>query len=47
MPRKRLSKQALLVRANGRRPVLDDVELDEPITMRVLDGIAWDFTLSK
>ena len=26
---------------------LDDLELDEPITLRILDGIAWDFTPAK
>ena len=24
--------------------LLNDLELDEPITLRILDGIAWDFT---
>ena len=26
---------------------LDDLELDGPITLRILDGIAWDFTQAK
>ena len=26
---------------------LDDPELDGPITLRILDGIAWDFTQAK
>ena len=47
IPQERLPKQALLARASGRRPVLDGVELDGPITIRILDGIAWDFTLLK
>ena len=25
----------------------DDLELDGPITLRILDGIAWDFTQAK
>ena len=25
----------------------DDLELDGPITMRILDGIAWDFAQAK
>ena len=46
MPQERLPKQALLDKANGRRPV-DDLELDGPITLRILDGIAWDFAQAK
>ena len=26
---------------------LDDLELNGPITLRILDGIAWDFTQAK
>ena len=26
---------------------LDDLELDGPITLRILDGIAWDFAQAK
>ena len=26
---------------------LNDLELDGPITLRILDGIAWDFTQAK
>ena len=26
---------------------LDNLELDGPITLRILDGIAWDFTQAK
>ena len=26
---------------------LDDLELDGPITLRILDGTAWDFTQAK
>ena len=47
IPQERLPKQALLAKANGRRPILDDLELDGPITLRILDGIAWDFTQAK
>ena len=46
MPQERLPKQALHAKANGRRPV-DDLELDGPITLRILDGIAWDFAQAK
>ena len=40
MPQERLPKQALLAKANGKNQ-LDDLELDGPITLRILDGIAW------
>ena len=43
MPQERLPKQALLAKANGRRPL----ELDGPIILRILDGIAWDFAQAK
>ena len=46
MPQERLPKQALLAKANGRRPV-GDLKLDGPITLRILDGIAWDFAQAK
>ena len=26
---------------------LDDLELDGPTTLKILDGIAWDFTQAK
>ena len=26
---------------------LDDLELDEPITLSIFDGIAWEFTQAK
>ena len=26
---------------------VDDLELDGPITLRILDGIAWDFAQAK
>ena len=41
MPQERLPKQALLTKANGRRPV---GRSHGPITLRILDGTAWDFT---
>ena len=46
----RLAKHALLAKANGRKKNinLDDLELrDGPISLRMLDGIAWDFTQVK
>ena len=45
MPRKRLPKQALLAKADGKKP--DDLELGGAMTLRMLDGIAWDFTQAK
>ena len=47
MPQERLPKQALLAKANDKKDQLDDLELDGPITLRILDGIAWDFTYAK
>ena len=29
------------------KDLLDDLELDGPITLRILNGIAWDFTQAK
>ena len=46
MPQERLPKQALLAKGNGRRPV-GRLELDGPITLRILDGTAWDFVQAK
>ena len=46
MPQERLPKQALLAKAMG-EDQLDDQELDEPIIMKILNGIAWDFTQAK
>ena len=46
MPQERLPKQALLAKKMG-EDQLDDIELDGPITLRILDGIAWDFTQAK
>ena len=48
MPQERLPKQALLAKANGKRSVgwLRST-VDGPITLRILDGIAWDFTQAK
>ena len=46
MPQKRLSKQTYLPQKMGKDD-LDNLELDKPITLVVLDGIAWYFTLAK
>ena len=46
MPQVRLPIQALLAKANGKRAV-DDREPDGPITFRILDEIARDFTQAK
>ena len=46
MPQERLPKQALLVKANG-EDQLDDLELDGPIALSILNGIVWDFTQAK
>ena len=46
MSQERLPKLALLAKANGRRPV-GRLELHGPITLRILDRIAWDFTQAK
>ena len=46
MRQERLSKQALLAKENE-KDQLDDLELDGPITLRILDGIAWDFIQAK
>ena len=46
MPQERLSEQSLLAKANGRKQ-LNDLELDGSITLKILDGIAWDFTQAK
>ena len=35
---RRLAEQALLAKANGKRPV--GLDLDGPITLRILDGVA-------
>ena len=46
MPLERLPKQALLAKANW-EDQLNDLELDGPITLRILAGISWDFTQVK
>ena len=46
MPQERLPKQALLP-AQMRKEQLDDLELDGPIALKILDRIAWDFTQAK
>ena len=47
MPQERLPKQALHFKANGKRSVGRPIELPGPITLRILDGIAWDFAQAK
>ena len=48
MPQERLPKQALLAKANGRRPVgRPRTTVDGPNTLRILDEIAWDFAQAK
>ena len=47
MPQERLPKQALLAKTNGREDQLDDLEQGGPITLRIFDGIARDFTQAK
>ena len=48
MPQERLPKQALLAKAYGKRPVGQcGTTVDGLITLRILDGIAWDFTQAK
>ena len=48
MSQERLPKQALLSKANGRRPVgRPKTTVDAPITLRILDGTARDFTQAK
>ena len=44
MPHEKLPKQALLAKANGKRPAAGRPRLDEPIALRILDGIASNFT---
>ena len=46
MPQERLPKQALLAKSVG-KDQLGDLEQDGPITLRILDEIAWDFTQAK
>ena len=46
MPQERLPKQTLLAKAKG-EDLYDDLELDGPITLRILDGIARDFAQAK
>ena len=46
MPKKRLPKQVLLGK-EIRKSQLDELELDGPITLRILDGTAWDFTIME
>ena len=46
MPQEIQPKQAFLSKANG-EVQLDDLKLDGPITLRILNGIAWKFTQAK
>ena len=46
MPQEKLSKQALLAKTN-RKDQLNDLELDGPTILRILDGIAWGVTQAK
>ena len=46
MPQERLPKQALLAKVQRKRPV-GRQELGGPITLRILDRIAWDFAQAK
>ena len=46
MPQERLPKQALLAKQMG-EDQLDNLELDGPITLRILDETACDFTQAK
>ena len=46
MPQEKLSKQALFAKQMG-EDQSDDLELDGPITLKILDGIDWDFTQAK
>ena len=47
MPPERLPKQSLLAKAYGRRSVGRPRTIDGPITLRILDDIALDFTEAK
>ena len=47
MPHEKLPKQALLAKANRKKPAVEQSRLDEPITLNILDEIAWDFTQAK
>ena len=46
MPQERLPKQALLAKTKG-EDQWDDLELNGPITLMILDGIARGFTQAK
>ena len=46
MPQERLPKQAYMPKQMG-EDQSDDLELDGPITLRILDGIARDFAQAK
>ena len=47
MPQERLPKQALYLPKQMGENQSDDLELNGPITLRILDGIAWDFAQAK
>ena len=46
MPQERFPNKLYLPKQMG-EDQLNDLELEEPITLRVLDGIAWNFTQTK
>ena len=48
MPQERLAKaNKLYLPKQMGEDQLDDLEPDGPITLRILDGIVWDFTQAK
>ena len=47
MPQERLPKQALYLPKQMGKHQLEDLELDGPITLRILDGIAGYFTQAR
>ena len=46
MPQERLPNQAVLAKKMG-EDELNELKLDGPNLLSILDGIAWDFTLAK
>ena len=47
MPQKKLPNKLYLLPKQVGKEQLDDLELDGPITLRILDGITRDFTQAK
>ena len=45
--RKDFPNKLYLPKQMGEDQQLNDLELDVPITLRILDGTAWDFTQAK